>query len=169
MKSKITVSDNDLITLIQLGDQGAFAEIYNRYSSLLYLHARRMLGNRDDARDVVGDKAFIKTVTTFYYKEIKTNLNYDEQVTGYQTVNISNTQTVDNPNRNVNVVLAKVAGIDLTKISIRLNTDAQRVEAINGAPTPGLIGDFSKGPYTYRFYSADGTVRDWTVSFSIVP
>lgn len=118
---------------------------------------------------IYGDKAFIKTITTFYYKEIKNNLNYDEQVTGYQIVNISNTQTVDSPNKKVNVVLAKVAGIDLTKIGIRLNTDAQRVESINGAPTPGLIGDFSKGPYTYRFYSADGTVRDWTISFSFAP
>lgn len=53
MRSQRITSDIDLITRMQLGDREAFAEIYNKYSSLLYLHARRMLGNRDEARDIV--------------------------------------------------------------------------------------------------------------------
>ena len=121
---------------------------------------------------IYGDKAFIKSVITFYYKEVKNNLNYGEQVTGYQTINISNTQTVDSANKKINLVLAKNVGTDLTdlsKIGIRINTDAQRVEPVNGAPTAGLIGDFSKGVYVYRIFSADGTTRDWTLTFSIAP
>jgi RNA polymerase sigma-70 factor (ECF subfamily) len=47
------LSDNDLIALLRLGDENAFTEIYNRYWSILYLHARHMLNNRDEARDIV--------------------------------------------------------------------------------------------------------------------
>ena len=121
---------------------------------------------------IYGDKAFIKSVNTFFNREIKTKLNFEEVVTGYQNVVISNTTTFDNPNKKINIVLAKATGADVTtlsKIGIRLNTDAQRIEPLNGAPTAGVVGDFSKGPYVYRVYSADGTVRDWTLTFSVAP
>lgn len=45
--------DIDLIARLKSGDQHAFTEIYNRYWSMLYLHARHMLHNQDEARDVV--------------------------------------------------------------------------------------------------------------------
>ncbi|WP_316793342.1 DUF5018-related domain-containing protein [Pedobacter frigoris] len=118
---------------------------------------------------VYGDKAFVNSINTFYYKEVKSNLNYGEQVAGYQKLTVTNTQTVDRNNSKVNVVLAKVTDVNLTNIGIAINTDAQRVEPINGAPTAGLIGDFSKGPYVYRLHSADGATRDWTISFSVAP
>ncbi|WP_108199935.1 DUF5018-related domain-containing protein [Pedobacter psychrodurus] len=121
---------------------------------------------------VYGDKAFVNSINTFYYKEVKSNLNYGEQVTGYQKLTVTNTQSIDNANKKINIVLAKATGADLTdltKIGIAINTDAQRVEPINGAPIAGLIGDFSKGPYTYRLFSANGTTRDWTLTFSITP
>jgi hypothetical protein len=118
---------------------------------------------------VYGDKAFVNSINTFYYKEVKSNLNYGEQVTGYQKLTITNTQTIDKDARKINIVLAKIAGVDLSNIGIAINTDAQRVEPVNGAPTAGLIGDFSKGPYIYRLFSADGTTRDWTLTFSIAP
>lgn len=46
-------SDQELLSLLKEGDQSAFAEIYYRYWSLLYMHALKMLRNEEDARDVV--------------------------------------------------------------------------------------------------------------------
>jgi hypothetical protein len=118
---------------------------------------------------IYGDKAFVNSVNTFYYKEVKSDLNYGEQVTGYQKLTIANTQSVDKDNKKINIILAKVPQADLTKIGIAINTDAQSVEPLNGSPKAGLIGDFSKGPYVYRLHSADGTTRDWTLVFSVAP
>ncbi|WP_316794990.1 RNA polymerase sigma-70 factor [Pedobacter agri] len=47
------LSDANLLSLLKAGDRWAFTEIYNRYWAVLYLHARRMLHNRDSARDIV--------------------------------------------------------------------------------------------------------------------
>ncbi|SDK27254.1 RNA polymerase sigma-70 factor, ECF subfamily [Pedobacter sp. ok626] len=46
-------ADQDLIALLRQGDHDAFTEIYKRYWSVLYLHARHMLREEDQARDVV--------------------------------------------------------------------------------------------------------------------
>ncbi|TCC96854.1 RNA polymerase sigma factor [Pedobacter psychroterrae] len=47
------LSDAELLILLRSGDESAFTEIYTRFSAVLYLHARHMLHNRDDARDVI--------------------------------------------------------------------------------------------------------------------
>ncbi|WP_316812648.1 RNA polymerase sigma-70 factor [Pedobacter heparinus] len=68
------LSDVDLMTLLKSGDDYAFTEIYNRYWSVLYLHARRMLHNSDKARDIVQE-----VFTNFWNKakelELSTSLN----------------------------------------------------------------------------------------------
>lgn len=46
-------TDTELTTLIKGGSQLAFSEIYNRYWTVLYLHARKMLRNDEEAKDVV--------------------------------------------------------------------------------------------------------------------
>lgn len=46
-------SDQQLLARLREGDHAAFTEIYNRYWSVLYLHARHMLGEPDLARDVI--------------------------------------------------------------------------------------------------------------------
>jgi RNA polymerase sigma-70 factor (ECF subfamily) len=46
-------TDQDLVTLLRKGDHDAFTEIYKRYWSVLYLHARHMLREEDQARDVI--------------------------------------------------------------------------------------------------------------------
>ena len=48
-----TLTDFELIALLRSGDQEAFAEIYNKYKSSLYLHAFRILKDEDEAKDVV--------------------------------------------------------------------------------------------------------------------
>lgn len=46
-------SDEQLVSLLREGKQLAFAELYNRYKAVLLLHAFRMLGDDEDARDIV--------------------------------------------------------------------------------------------------------------------
>ncbi|WP_316793338.1 RNA polymerase sigma-70 factor [Pedobacter frigoris] len=53
MEPYTKISDTELFRLLKSGDERAFTEIYKRYWSVLYLHARHMLHNRDSARDVV--------------------------------------------------------------------------------------------------------------------
>lgn len=48
-----TLSDQDLISFLKEGFEAAFAELYNRYKSPLYLHAYRMLQDEEEAKDVV--------------------------------------------------------------------------------------------------------------------
>jgi RNA polymerase sigma-70 factor (family 1) len=48
-----TSSDPDLIALMSAGDQTAFTEIFKRYNRLLFIHAYKMLNDKEMARDVV--------------------------------------------------------------------------------------------------------------------
>jgi RNA polymerase sigma-70 factor (ECF subfamily) len=47
------LSDQALFDLIRTSDEGAFSEIYHRYKQPLYLHALKMLKDRDEAKDVI--------------------------------------------------------------------------------------------------------------------
>lgn len=53
MNSFNTISDRDLINLVVTGDHDAFTEIFKRYNRLLYVHAYKMLNDKERARDVV--------------------------------------------------------------------------------------------------------------------
>lgn len=46
-------NDQALVTLLKEGDELAFAELHSRYKAVLFIHAYRMLGNEDEAKDVV--------------------------------------------------------------------------------------------------------------------
>jgi len=50
-----TLSDNELLAFLKEESQDAFAEIYRRYWSLMYMHALKMLKDGDDTRDVLQD------------------------------------------------------------------------------------------------------------------
>jgi RNA polymerase sigma-70 factor, ECF subfamily len=45
--------DQELLILFQEGSEEAFNEIYQRYRASLYLHALKMLKDRDEAQDVI--------------------------------------------------------------------------------------------------------------------
>lgn len=47
------LSDHELVSLIREGDETSFAEMYNRFYGLLYIHAHRRLRNEEEARDVI--------------------------------------------------------------------------------------------------------------------
>jgi len=46
-------ADHTLVNLLKQDDQLAYTEIFERYSRILVNHAYKMLGNRDEANDVV--------------------------------------------------------------------------------------------------------------------
>lgn len=50
-----TYSDRELTALLKEGDRRAFSEIYERYKSMLFLHAYKRLADRDEAEDAVHD------------------------------------------------------------------------------------------------------------------
>lgn len=47
------MDDSSLTVLLQQGYEQAFKQIYERYKGVLYLHAVKMLKDRDEAQDVV--------------------------------------------------------------------------------------------------------------------
>lgn len=53
MTNYLQHNDQALITLLKEGDEFAFAELHGRYKAVLFVHAYRMLGNEDEAKDIV--------------------------------------------------------------------------------------------------------------------
>lgn len=53
MSSYQTLSDRELATLLKEGDEKAFAEIYERYYSLLYIYAHKKLHSKQEAQDII--------------------------------------------------------------------------------------------------------------------
>ncbi|TCC99554.1 sigma-70 family RNA polymerase sigma factor [Pedobacter hiemivivus] len=47
------LTDVELVAHLKNGDRNAFTAIYDRYWGVLFLHARKVLGNDEDAREVV--------------------------------------------------------------------------------------------------------------------
>lgn len=55
MKAYHTLPDIELVALLKEGNRGAFAEIYNRYKGILFVHAYKRLLSPDEAEDAVHD------------------------------------------------------------------------------------------------------------------
>ena len=53
MSAYKSYTDQELLDCLKSGDQAAFAEIYERYWEMMYFHALKMLGDEDDAKDLV--------------------------------------------------------------------------------------------------------------------
>ncbi|KAA2245215.1 RNA polymerase sigma-70 factor [Chitinophaga agrisoli] len=75
--------DDELVSLMQGGNQQAFAEIYNRYKGQLVVHAYKKLGNFEDARDIV-QEAF----SAFWNK--RGELNISLSLAGFLYTMVSN-------------------------------------------------------------------------------
>jgi len=73
MSSFQTLSDLELVTLLKEGDTAAFTEIYRRHWHLLYLHTRKLLGDKDEAKDLVQD-VFYTLWTKVKELDVRTNL-----------------------------------------------------------------------------------------------
>ncbi|EHQ29726.1 RNA polymerase sigma factor [Mucilaginibacter paludis] len=53
MSTYRSLSDPELVDLLKSGDQAAFTEIYDRYWSIMYAHAYKMIKNREEAKDLI--------------------------------------------------------------------------------------------------------------------
>lgn len=53
MRPYKSYSDSELLDFLKSEDKDAFAEIHNRYWEVMYIHALKMLGEEDDAKDVI--------------------------------------------------------------------------------------------------------------------
>ena len=53
MASLKTVNDQDLAILLKEGNHSAYAELYQRYYHLLFVHAYKRLGDEDHAKDII--------------------------------------------------------------------------------------------------------------------
>ncbi|MGJ1387693.1 RNA polymerase sigma factor [Sphingobacterium spiritivorum] len=49
------LSDQELVTLLKQGNRTAFAQIYDRYKQLLYVHALKKLRSEAEAEDIIHD------------------------------------------------------------------------------------------------------------------
>jgi RNA polymerase sigma-70 factor (family 1) len=76
-------SDSELLDCLKAGDQIAFAEIYERYWKVMYVHALKMLRNEDDSKDLV-QELFASLWTKA--AEITFNIN----LSGYLYVSLRN-------------------------------------------------------------------------------
>lgn len=74
MASDRPVIDVQLIAALKKDSRKAFSLIYERYSEPLYLHIRRRLGNREDARDLLQD-LFVSLWLNRHSLEPNTNLS----------------------------------------------------------------------------------------------
>lgn len=50
-----TLTDQELLQLLREDNQLAYAEIYDRYKGLLFIHAYKRLNNQEEAEDVIHD------------------------------------------------------------------------------------------------------------------
>jgi RNA polymerase sigma-70 factor (family 1) len=53
MSSYPSYTDNQLLVLLKNGDESAFAEIYQRYQTLLFLYADKKLRDQEESKDII--------------------------------------------------------------------------------------------------------------------
>ncbi|WP_316814416.1 RNA polymerase sigma-70 factor [Pedobacter heparinus] len=83
MRTVKSYTDQELLDCLKSGDQQAFAEIYNRYWKVMYFHALKMLGDEDDAKDLV-QELFV----TLWTKGI--NIPFNSNLSGYLYITARN-------------------------------------------------------------------------------
>lgn len=76
-------SDQELLDCLKSGDSAAFAEIYERYWKLMYFHALKMLGDEDDAKDLVQE------LFAAIWTKRKT-ISFNTNLSGYLYITIRN-------------------------------------------------------------------------------
>jgi RNA polymerase sigma-70 factor (family 1) len=78
-----SLSDSDLADLLKSDDKAAFSAIYDRFKWVLYLHAVKRCGNREEAMDIVQE-----LFTTLWDK--RAELNIRTQLSGYLYASVRN-------------------------------------------------------------------------------
>ena len=90
-------TDQQLTVSLRKGDQRAFAEIYNRYHSLLFIHADSRLKNHDESGDIIQDvfaqlwekreELNIENLVGYLYKSVRNRIfnliKHKKVISGY--------------------------------------------------------------------------------------
>lgn len=76
-------NDRQLLILIQSGDDSAFAELYERYWELIFRHILKMLGDKDDTKDLTQE-----IFTSLWIKSA--DIDPDTNIAGYLYVSARN-------------------------------------------------------------------------------
>ena len=76
-------SDLELTVLLKKGDKDAFTEIYQRYKWVLFLHALKRIGDREQAKDIIQE-----LFTTLWDKRHELDLR--SQLSGYLYTSVRN-------------------------------------------------------------------------------
>lgn len=83
-----SLSDPELVILLKSDDSRAFAELYDRYFGLLYIHAFNRLRNKEEAKDIV-QELFAFLWENHNTIEFKTNIsNYLYTATRNRILNL---------------------------------------------------------------------------------
>jgi RNA polymerase sigma-70 factor (family 1) len=69
-----SLSDSELVTLLQSGDGGAYKEIYERYSIIILNHAYNKTRDREEAKDIVHE-VFTTLWASRYDVKLNSNLS----------------------------------------------------------------------------------------------
>ncbi|POY37876.1 RNA polymerase subunit sigma-70 [Solitalea longa] len=59
----VSIPDSELLQIFKDGDRRAYEQIYKRYWGILYVYARKILSDEDDAQDIVQE-----VFTNLWYK-----------------------------------------------------------------------------------------------------
>lgn len=83
MNSYCNFEDRELTQLLKEGDEAAYTELYTRYRAVLYVHAYRILQDKEEAKDAV-QELFI---TLWAKRDV---LNYQTGIASYLYASIRN-------------------------------------------------------------------------------
>ena len=132
------------------------------WTSLLFSCSKRVEMNMAQW----GDRALIENVQIF-------NIQLqDQQLQEYYTSGVltpaSRRVYVSTGNAVIDLANFKATvkvplNVDLKQVGIEFVHKAVKIEPVSGAPTAGIINDFSTKQFVYKLYSANGVKHDWTI------
>jgi hypothetical protein len=101
------------------------------------------------------------TSGAYFFVWTTEDIQLNDMVTGTKKTSVTESSTVD-LDALKNTVKIK-ADYDISKMAMYIYHNGSNIEPLNGAPTPGVISDYSAKKYVYRIHSTNGEYKDWTI------
>ena len=101
------------------------------------------------------------TSGAFFFVWTTEDIQLNDMATGTKRTSVTESSTVD-LDAMKNTVKIK-PDYDISKMAMYIYHNGSKIEPLNGAPTPGVISDYSAKEYVYRVHSANGEYKDWTI------
>ena len=102
------------------------------------------------------------TSGAFFFVWTVEDIQLNDMATGSKRTSVTASSDVD-VDAMKNTVTIK-PDYDLSKMAMYIYHNGSSIEPLNGAPTPGVISDYSAKEYVYRIHSANGEYKDWTIT-----